>query len=665
MNTKIMKRGVVFILLLTFFVSFASASVYLEQSPNNLYNLKDIIHLTAKITANNESSALVSVILSCPNEDVEVYKQYLDLSKPQTEDITIPLIKEFIGNATGMCVIKSKIGQTVSTISNPFKISDKINVSLTNDSQILEPGKVIVISGKAIRENGKDAEGAITITIGPNDSIKSQGNIVNGSFSVNLPIPTNFEAGEHSISVNAYETNKYGQITNNGQYGTIMEAAQVPTNLEITLKNSTVEPGKNIAGKVTLHDQTGNPIDSLVYVAIKNPENVMVDKIQTQTGKEFSYQIPPQTEPGIWTVSTYSEELISRTSFQVPIEENISMDIINNTLTIKNIGNVPYNKIVPIRIGNDTTNLPINLTLGQVKKYSISAPSGQYNVSVGNIQGEASLTGNAVKIKEINTQQSGTKKIVFWIFLILVLGSSAYFFFKKGYNRTFKGKRTGKKSKKKLELKEIPEPSVISTSKAKGEISLSITGTKQNSPMGCLSIKNFSDVENGQGGVKETMQKITQVVENRKGIIYENKENIFFFLPPVRTKTFKNELPMIELSKEIKQLIDTHNKKFKQKINYGISLNFGTIVTKQEPEKFKFMSMGTLMTVTKKIANKSNKEILMNDKFKERLGREVRYEKTQMADLNVYKFDKIVKETNDNSKFITGFLERQKHEQSK
>ena len=71
------------------------------------------------------------------------------------------------------------------------------------------------------------------------------------------------------------------------------------------------------------------------------------------------------------------------------------------------------------------------------------------------------------------------------------------------------------------------------------------------------------------------------------------------------------------------------------------------------------MSLGALMASTKKLSNNSSGEILLMNKFKERLPAEFKTEKFEVSGMDFYKV-KSFENKKDNSTFIKGFLERQK-----
>ena len=59
---------------------------------------------------------------------------------------------------------------------------------------------------------------------------------------------------------------------------------------------------------------------------------------------------------------------------------------------------------------------------------------------------------------------------------------------------------------------------------------------------------------------------IDSLADNKKAGIYENGENLFFILAPIKTRTFKNEKIAISLAQELQEILKDHNKRFKQKI---------------------------------------------------------------------------------------------------
>ena len=123
------------------------------------------------------------------------------------------------------------------------------------------------------------------------------------------------------------------------------------------------------------------------------------------------------------------------------------------------------------------------------------------------------------------------------------------------------------------------------------------------------------------------------------------------------TKTFDNEKKALELAQKIEKLLKEHNKLFKQRINFGISLNSGEMISKKEDDILKFMSFGNLMINAKKIASISNSEVYLSEKMKENLMSYAKIDKHNKQGMDVYKI-KEIKEKEEHKKFISDFLKR-------
>lgn len=653
-----MKKLILFTILFTFLLATASANISLINQPNEIYNLQDQIELHTKITPAGELSNLVTIYLNCRNGEIEAYKEFLQITQETEKQILIPLVKEYIKDLNGNCKIDYRIGDNEKkTLSDNFKISNQLIVKIQTNGEQFEPGKTIQISGTALRENQKKANGIIEAKI---NSIESKSEIINGEFTLSFDIPDNFKAGEHNIKINAYEQDKNNEITNKKETQDTIIIKQIPTNLEIILEQKEIIPGETLNGKILLRDQTGEKINAKAYIAIKNELNEFIEKIETETNDDFDFQIEEAQKPTSWTVAAYSKELITKVNFEILPHEKIETNIINKTLVIKNKGNVPYNKTVPVKIGDQTIEVETNLDVGQSEKYSLTAPQGQYQIEVQGTKAMMSLTGNAIRVEKISPTRIGMIKLIAWIFLFIILGLATYVFYTNVKKKTFKGKKTGKKAKKPLEqnLKEIPQPEKLIATKTKGQISTSISGGKQNLPLGCLYLKNYEQIRFGKGGVRETLQEIGNYIESLKGIIYENKGNIFFMIPPTRTRTFENEENAIKIAKFIQNKINEHNKKFAGKIKYGLSLNYGTIVSNETKESFKFMTMGTLIGTAKKLSKLSNGEILMGEYFAKKAKDKIKVQKKQeIEEINAYEF-KEMKIKEDHSEFLNNFIKK-------
>ena len=294
--------------------------------------------------------------------------------------------------------------------------------------------------------------------------------------------------------------------------------------------------------------------------------------------------------------------------------------------------------------------------MDESQNYILSAPDGEYVVEAMGISENVMLTGKTIDIKEAREGVITLVRYPFiWMFIIFILGFVSFIIFKKGYKRSFFGYINSKRRQNK-DAVPLRKKSLINTIN-KAELSLSLKGDKQNVSVVNLKIKNLKEIENKKGNTEETLQNIVNIAEGYKSAVYENQDNLFFILAPVKTKTFKNEKNALELAQKIKETLTNYNKLAKQKIEFGMSLNYGTIIANQDKNSLKFMSMGTLITTAKKIASLSEQEILLDEKIKERLISDVKTKKQTKGNVSFYTIEQL-KNKDEHKKFINNFLKR-------
>ena len=644
-----------------FLISFASASIIFSVQPHSVYNMGDKVNTAIKITPEPRFDNVISVSMNCDSGDLEVYKEFLSLTLEMDKSLIIPLIDSLIGNSSGSCVFDVRVGGDVEVSSESFRISNIIKVELLNWGNSYNSGEQIRIEGSAIKETGKNVEGSYSISIGEESFV---GEVVGGEFGILFNIPDNFPSGLHQVNLSVEERDANEKVINYGNRISFLNINQVPTSIEVVLDETEVFPGGSIRGKVVLHDQTGDSIHNReVYVAIKDESGEIVKKIITRTEQEFEYPIEGGQMPAVFEVSTYSEDLINEVEVTVPENREIRSEILNRTLILTNIGNVFYEGEVMLKIGEDEVVIVLSLPVGESEEYLISAPDGEYDVVVGGVTKRMSLSGNAVQVKKVTPGFTSLSSFI-WIFALMLVAVGAFLVFRKGHRPSvFARMGKAKEEPKSIEKLHGSEKTTgdVFDSKKKVELSLSITGAKQRSSVGCISLKNYEEINSGRGNVRETFSEIKNLIEERKGLFYPNKGHFFFILAPSFTKTFKNPKPGISLSKEIIKVLEDHNRKFKQKIDFGISLSHGEIIIKVEPKSIKFMSLGNLMASCKKLSNYSKGELVVSENIKKELGSTMKGKKVEVGSSKAYELEGMVDKDN-HSTFIKGFVARQERD---
>ena len=644
-------------------ISLASATISLEQQPKQTYNLGDIIELPIKIIASQQINDILSIKLTCGETEIEIYKEYIALVEGEkTRDLSIPLIKEFVGKARGACSINYKLGIEEGNLSSKFIISNKVNIILQELTQSFAPGEKITLIGTALKENSKGINGIIEANLSTEGATKMiYSNLVeNGAFTLEINLPQNTKAGAHTIHLYTYEKDSKGEIINNGSLITNINIKQVPTNLEIILDDVKLDPGETLRLKAILHDQTGDNMAEKVYFAIKNPEGEVIEKFEKTTDEYFEHYINETEIPSIWRINAYSGELSTNAAFTINEKKDIQIEILNSTVVITNIGNVVYQETIDIQIGEEIKKVELNLKIGESKKFTLTAPKGEYLVQIGEKTETVGLTGNSIDVKKF-AEKTFVLKPFIWVFIIIILCLIAYMVFRKGYKRTFFGKKHNLghnfKPVKVEKEKRITLKGNLINPTIPVELSLSIHGNKQTSNVIDLNLKNYKEFGAGEGGVKETLTKIIRAVENEKGLIYQSADNLFFIFAPEKTRTFQNADKSLNIIQEIIKILEHHNKLFKQKIEYGIAIDSGDIILKSEPNVIKFTAITSLITNLKRMSHLSKKQVYLTTKIKNELGSKIKAEKVQSNKIEAYSLREIVSKP-DHSKFITGFMDR-------
>ena len=659
-----MKRGITLITLVILLCSFISAEIIFTEPVETIYNLGEVINAPVTIKTVSDVSGVFQMDLICNGTSINFYKYSgikLSSGEEKKIDSSLLLIRNIIGNEKGNCKIKAMLNGEYS-LTNEFKISDSLIIDSTITQTEFNPEETISIVGKVTKENSEKSGGFVQARIiSGSEEVVQEGTVSDGNFEINLAIPSHMKAGNYILRITATEKDSDGIITNNGIKEYEIKIKQKPNNLELIFEDTEMLPEESMKIKAILHDQTGESIASTVYITIKNSADKILEQKEISTGEFLEYKIKQGELPSQWKVYAVSNKLNAEGSFSILEKESAEVSIINRTIYAKNTGNVFYNKTLLVKLNDEPLNLQIALKVGESKKYVLNAPDGEYNVRISSEGGEISeiisLTGNAVGIKELFNYQS--LNIYMWGLLIFGLFLAMLFSWNKVYKKSFFEKIKFKDKPK----KEIPVIGEENSRKGNtAEISMSIKGEKQDASFVCVKIKNLKDAKSKRGSAYETIEKLRELGEENKATIYEDKDYLFFILAPAKTRTFKNEKTALELAEKIQGILVDHNRRFNEKMQYGISLDFGTIIAKIENGIFKFMSMGPIVISSRKIASLAEEKIFLSEKMNELLRLIAKTEKETIEGTNVYKLTHVKKENEEARKFISKFMERQKRD---
>lgn len=655
-------------LLAGLIVSLVSADTLFSQT-KTLYNLGENIDVTVKVKPNSGINGFLELGLDC-GEVREFYRQYLSLSAGEEKEIStsFPLSDFFVAD-TGACRLVSVFGSETS-YSQEFEVSDRIDVDVAVDNDNPAPGSEIIVSGTAVKENGKDVEGFVDIMI-KNTDIKLAGVVTNGKFSVKLLIPEDQRAGVYPVNAYVYEKID-DKVSNNGEVNSIISVQSIPKSIEVAVSSTEIIPGESIKYTPIIIDQAGDKVKDIeINVIIYNSNSRVFAEKVSMSGNDEEIEFETSTLPGIWKISAEAAGLKGEKEITILELEKAEISLENNTLIVTNIGNVIYRKSLEIDIGGETEIFNVEVPIRTTKKFKLYAPEGIYDLKISDgvneiEESDVLLTGRAIKIVDASESIPFARSVVIWLFIFVVLGLFIYNKYSsimphaKKYEVSDVSMQEPKpvsvqvpENKKEKKYSEIALPDRVIPRTA--EHTIVLKGTKQHSSLVTLNVKNSDKINL----FKALLNDIAKTIIDNKGAIYQSNNFLIAILAPVITKTFKNEVSAIKLAGEIDEKLKTYNQKTKEKIDYGLIVHSGELVVDKTKDTLKFTATGNALSLSKKLTDSANNEYLISENAYQKAMSDIKADKEVRNGFNLYRVNRIVdKEAAD--KFIREFLNRQK-----
>lgn len=676
------KRGqMLFVILIIISISiiitsFTSADIFLSKSPEATYNLGDTMSV---VIGSDGSEGWASVDLVCDNQSRMIYFRYL--TDESAIEILAPFTKDFLRGMGGNCYLSLNFnGKKKDSLG--FKISDAITVSIIIEGNDFNPGDIINYSGTTIKPNQKPIDSGYAELKFDSINLAFIEPVRNNNFAGSFAIPQDLPMGKYDFSVYVSEKDKNDDVTNYGTAKGSITIKQKPTILTISSATN-VTPGNGYDFKSSLYDQSNNLIEKkpVAYI-IKDVNEKEILKKLSSTDETNTLSLNKDAPMGYWKINAESEGIVNELNFFVQENMEASFELTNDTLKIRNVGNVPYTRKVEMKIGNVTNFTYLNLSIGGVVEFSLSAPNGNYDIGVSDgYQAKdwkgVPLTGSATF--SFGTSKRGTlgffnRNIFAWAFLIAILGLFVLLSARKIINKNFVVNAKDRQDRQYSEIKKTEAKGgvikVSTTNDGKSTLDINsgyltyspiIDGTKQTAVLLSIKLKNTQEIKTNPSMANEYLKKAVQFIIDNKGKIYKTEDyTIGLFLPSI-TKSFENEMLAIKTAKTINERLKDYNLKFSQKINFGIGVNLGEIIIKRENEKILFNALGSTLSNAKKIADISSSEILLGEEVQRKIGSKVKTALNNNSSLIIktYKLIEII-ERDQNAKFIESFLERNK-----
>jgi hypothetical protein len=608
----------------------------------------------------SEAGEQLEAELVCGDEIELIYLQHL--RNDTSILISQPLTKEFVGNFTGRCKVELDYDDSVIK-SQEFRISDFIQVETEIDRLNFIPQEEVIIRGEAEKENTQLLDGFFRIFI-EKINLSTTGPVKGGRFEVNFSFPIDTPASTYTITITAYER-KDEEILNTGETRTSVNVKSVPRTLDVALATQNIKPGNDLEFKILLYDQTGNIISGESSFLIEDSKGTPFLKNLIKIDESASFFVEKNFTSGYYTIKAYSSGTYGEREFYVEENEEVEFRVVNETLYIKNIGNVEYNKAIQVKIDEIVEIINEELSLAEEKRYQLKAPDGDYDIFI--TDGDSSvlsegtaLTGNAVNVKKLGGSFFARNKFLAWAFLILVMGMFIFTAARKALKKKFvlsekplgPGKLVKGAGVIKVGTKGKDSKVSIVHEPREAEHSLVLKGQKQEAAVVSLKIKN--EISNT---ARQNLSKILGKAYDNKAVIYKSGDYSLIIFSPLITRTYKNHVPAVKLALDIAKILKDYNNKFSEKIDFGIAVHSGNIVNRLQDNKLKFTGLGNTLILAKKLAGISNQNVLLSKDVNSRAAPEVKAEKTEKEGTEVFTVDKVIN-TQSNKVFIQDFLKR-------
>jgi len=660
-----MRRVILFVMLIVFLTSTVSAEVWFTTQPDDTYSLGDNLDVAISVPT---AGWQLRVDIICGNLTEQIFIKHL--IDETSVDIVQPLTKSFLTNDEERCNLEASYSGDTKK-SSPFTISSKVLISVEADKQDYVPGETIKIQGQAEKANTRLLDGFFEINF-KDIEVASSGAVKNGLFQANLTLPENTAAGNYLFNITAFE--KEGDETSNiGTKTSSINVKQVASEVEIALDQQEIRAGEELTFRVLLYDQAEQLISGEASYIIENNEQETLKKSLITIDESETFHLDKNLPIGYYKIKAYSSGVYGDRQFYVKENEEAEFEIINGTLMIRNVGNADYDNAIQVKIGNTVEIINTQLKVGEEKQYELIAPDGEYDVEITDgessvVQDSVMLTGNAISLKERGSGILTRGKILAWVFLILVMGMFVFVasrrVLKKRFVLSSRREKTGKlppieKKPGVIKIKKDEGKPELKKELREAEHSLVLKGQKQDTPLIFLKLRN--DLTSSS---KENLNKILDNVHESGAVTYKTKDGVMILFSPLITKSFKNHIPAVKTALVLEKKLTEYNKKYHDKIDFGLSVHTGDIVNSIQEGKLRFTSLGNTTNIARKIADISKGEVLLSQDIHQKTLPSIKAEKQSKHGLDIFKVNRIV-DTRTNKMFVNEFLKRMAEEGKK
>ena len=422
---------------------------------------------------------------------------------------------------------------------------------------------------------------------------------------------------------------------NEGSFSKEITILQLPSLIEI--ESTKAQAGSPIDIQARVLDQNNNIMSGNITITLFTPSNNQSFIRMISSGENISFLLPDNAEIGNWKIEAISREISAEKPFSVGENEKISKTLEGDILTVKNIGNIYFNKTITIDFSINGTNFSqavlIELSQEQEQKLQLSAPDGEYDLTIENSSFKRiALTGDAISIKNISEGMQAKYPIIailLFVGIILTLFLVSQKRIRQdisSLNQTFSKEMDEKRvikvklSTTENEKNEIKHLFEKYTDKSTVELiqSKNIMGQKKEVTALFVDMRGFSEMtekldEKILDVLNEYFKIVTETVYQNQGIVNHLEADEVFALFNATKEQQDHTIKAVRAAIKIMRDLENYNKNHENKINVGIGINTGkAIVGRIGSDKImKFTSIGDTINIAQKIEEKARNKIFI------------------------------------------------------
>ena len=222
-----------------------------------------------------------------------------------------------------------------------FNLYNELIISAQFSKSNYLPGDVLTVAGSVHKKTGPNVEDTKIDILFENQTFTSD--VKDGKYSFTNILDKNIKSYSHEVKFIIKDSK--GNI---GEQVINFKVTPIPTNLDVELDKPGYIPEDTITIKPHLYDQAHDILQRALKIKITDIDgNVALDSAK-QTTDTIEYKLPQFSKPGDWKLDMESEGLKLSKSISIEKIETLNIDLVGQTLVIKNMGNELYNDKVDI-----------------------------------------------------------------------------------------------------------------------------------------------------------------------------------------------------------------------------------------------------------------------------------------------------------------------------